>query len=124
MSFQRACALADLPAGQALAVSLAGTEVAVVRAGDEVFAIRDECSHQSVPLSDGEVEGCLIECFLHGSQFDLRTGRPTSLPAFEPVPVYPVRIDGDDVLVDVDNPIALTSTPDSATDEQTRREKT
>ena len=55
-------------------------------------------------LSDGEVEGCAIECWLHGSTFDLRTGKPTTLPATEPVPVYPVRVDGDDVLVDVQNP--------------------
>ena len=77
----------------------------MVRSGDEVFAIRDECSHANIPLSEGDVEGCLIECWLHGSTFDLRTGKPTTLPASEPVPVYPVRVDGDDVLVDVENPM-------------------
>ena len=80
-------------------------DVAVVRSGDEVFAIQDECSHANIQLSEGDVEGCLIECWLHGSTFDLRTGKPTTLPAFEPVPVYPVRVDGDDVLVDVENPM-------------------
>jgi 3-phenylpropionate/trans-cinnamate dioxygenase ferredoxin subunit len=50
------------------------------------------------------VEGNLIECWLHGSQFDMRTGKPTSLPATEPVAIYPVRVDGDDVLVDVQSP--------------------
>jgi 3-phenylpropionate/trans-cinnamate dioxygenase ferredoxin subunit len=84
-----------------LAVEVEGTEVALVRVGAEVFAIRDECSHASIALSEGDVEDCTLECWLHGSQFDLRTGQPLSLPATEPVAVYPVRIDDDDVLVDV-----------------------
>ena len=52
-----------------------------------------------MPLSEGEVDDSTVECWLHGSRFDLRTGKPTGLPATEPVPVYPVKIDGDDVLV-------------------------
>ena len=105
MAFARVCGVAELSPGTPLPVSVGETKVALVRDGDDYYAIHDECSHQSVPLSDGDVEGCFIECFLHGSRFDMRTGRPTSLPAFEPVPVYPVRIEGDDVLVDVDSPL-------------------
>jgi 3-phenylpropionate/trans-cinnamate dioxygenase ferredoxin subunit len=56
-------------------------------------------------LSEGDVEGCEIECWLHGSRFDLRTGKPSGPPATEPVPVYAVRVDGDDVLVDVTTPV-------------------
>jgi len=52
-------------------------------------------------LSEGEVEGCLLECWLHGSQFDLRTGKPVSLPAIDPVPVYPVKIEDGTVFVQV-----------------------
>jgi 3-phenylpropionate/trans-cinnamate dioxygenase ferredoxin subunit len=103
--FEEACALADVPVNGALGVVVGGVDVAVVRTDDEVFAIHDECSHANIQLSEGDVEGCLIECWLHGSTFDLRTGKPTTLPAFEPVPVYPVRVDGDDVLVDVENPM-------------------
>jgi 3-phenylpropionate/trans-cinnamate dioxygenase ferredoxin component len=66
-----------------------------------VFAIRDECSHAEVPLSEGDIEDGTVECWLHGSRFDLRSGKPTGLPATEAVPVYPVRIDGDDVFVAV-----------------------
>jgi 3-phenylpropionate/trans-cinnamate dioxygenase ferredoxin subunit len=55
-----------------------------------------------VPLSEGDVDGYTIECWLHGSCFDLRTGKPTSMPATVPVPVYPVKIEGDDVLVAID----------------------
>ena len=101
--FVRACALEDLADTEPLAVELEGEPVAIVRvsAGD-VYAIRDVCSHAEVPLSEGEVDGCTIECWLHGSRFDLRTGKPTGMPATEPVPVYPVKIEGDDVLVAID----------------------
>jgi 3-phenylpropionate/trans-cinnamate dioxygenase ferredoxin subunit len=97
--FQRACAVADVPEGTAFAVDVDGTPVAIVHSDGEFFAIYDVCSHAEVPLSEGDVEGCTVECWLHGSRFDLRTGRPTGLPATVPVPVYPVRIEGDDVLV-------------------------
>ena len=61
--------------------------------------MRDVCSHAEVPLSEGEIYDHTVECWLHGSCFDLRTGQPTGLPATEPVPVYPVKIEGDDVYV-------------------------
>ncbi len=100
----RACALSDLADGEALSVELAGLPepVAIVRTRGEVFAIQDVCSHAEVPLSEGEVDGCTIECWLHGSRFDLRSGKPTGMPATEPVPVYPVTIEGDDVLIAID----------------------
>jgi 3-phenylpropionate/trans-cinnamate dioxygenase ferredoxin subunit len=101
VTFQRACALGDLTDGTPLRVEVDGLAVAVVKHDDEVFAIEDECSHAAVPLSDGDVEDCTIECFLHGSRFDLRTGKPTGLPATEPVPVFPVQINGDDVLIEL-----------------------
>lgn len=110
MSAQLVCNVSDLSAGETLKVDLDaqdGTEieVAVVRDEDGQFhAISDICSHGAVSLSDGEVEGCLIECWLHGSQFDLRTGMPLQLPATRPVPVYTVSIEGEQVFVDVDAP--------------------
>ena len=100
--YVRACALADLTDNEALGVEVKGEPVAVVRTGGEVYAIRDVCSHAEVPLSEGEVYDHTIECWLHGSCFDLRTGEPTGLPATEPVPVYPVKIEGDDVLVAIE----------------------
>ncbi len=107
MSAQLACRVGDLEPEQALRVELDGAqgrvEVAVVRDAEGVFhAISDICSHGAVSLSAGEVDGCEIECYLHGSTFDLRTGAPTCLPATRPVPVYPVTVDGELVLVDVD----------------------
>ena len=96
-----ACAVADVADGTAKRVMLDGVPVAIVRSDGEVYAIHDVCSHANVALSEGEVEGQTIECWLHGSRFDLVTGRPTGLPATQPVAVYPVKIDGDSVLVAV-----------------------
>ena len=109
MSFERACALSELTDAEPLAVTVGGTEVAVISTEGEVFAIRDECSHASIPLSEGDIDHCHVECWLHGSRFDLRTGKPDVLPATESVPVYPVRIDGDDVLVELPPPGQLAS---------------
>jgi 3-phenylpropionate/trans-cinnamate dioxygenase ferredoxin component len=105
MTFVRACGIGDVADGDVIAVDVEGVDVAVVRAGDDFYAIDDECSHAAIPLSEGDVEGCEIECWLHGSRFDLRTGKPTGPPATEPVPIYPVKVDGDDVLVDVAAPL-------------------
>lgn len=101
MSFVEAAQLADVPEGGVLAVEIEGQEIALVRDGDDVYAIRDECSHASIPLSEGDVEGCEIECWLHGSRFDVRTGKPVNLPATEPVPTYPTQITGDVVMIDL-----------------------
>lgn len=113
MTAQLACTVADVPEGMSLRVELDSANgqevaVAVVHGEDgEFYAILDVCSHAEVTLSDGEVEGCFIECWLHGSQFDLRNGMPIQLPASRPVPVYPVSIEGDNIFVDVDAPKPL-----------------
>jgi 3-phenylpropionate/trans-cinnamate dioxygenase ferredoxin subunit len=103
--FLRACALADVPEDEAVGVTVGDQDVAVARHGDEVFAVEDMCSHAAVPLSEGEVSGdpggdCTVECWLHGSRFDLRTGKPTGLPATEPVATFPVEVRGGDIYID------------------------
>ena len=98
-TFVRVCAVAELPEEGAIGVEIGDLPVALVRAGGEVFALHDVCSHEEVPLSEGDVYDRTVECWLHGSCFDVRTGAPTGPPASEPVPVYPVKIDGDDVYV-------------------------
>jgi 3-phenylpropionate/trans-cinnamate dioxygenase ferredoxin subunit len=103
--YVRACGVDDVATGASLAVEVDGVDLAIVHNEDEWYAIRDECSHAAIALSEGDVEGCEIECWLHGSRFDLRTGKPTGLPATEPVAIYPVTVEGDDVMVDVHNPI-------------------
>ena len=102
----RVCTLDELPAVGAARAMLDGRIVSIVRAEDgSVHCIDDECTHGKVSLSEGEVSGCTIECWLHGSRFDLRTGEPLDLPATRPVPVYPVKIEGDEVFVDLANPL-------------------
>ena len=106
MTAVRACSLADLPEVGALQVDLGEKLVAVVRHEEgHLHAVDDTCSHAQVSLSEGEVEDCAVECWLHGSRFDLRTGRPMALPATEPIAVYPLYLNGQDVMVDVDHPI-------------------
>ena len=100
--FVRVAALSELEADTPTRVLVGDVPVSVVLAEGEVFAINDICSHANVSLSEGEVEDCYIECWLHGSSFDLRTGKPTGMPATEPVPVYPVKIEDDDVLVAIE----------------------
>ncbi len=107
MRFVKACATAELEVDTPLVLEVNGVPVAIVSTDDGLFAIYDECSHGRVLLSEGEVDDCTIECLAHGSRFDLRTGVPRELPATHPVPVYPVTIQGDDVLVDLDNPIQI-----------------
>ena len=102
---QRAAALDDIPPDGALAGEGDRGDVPRVRNHHEVFALHPEWSHASVALSEGEVEGCEIECWLHGSMFDLRTGKPTNLPATEPVDIYPVQVEDGAVYVDVHRPL-------------------
>ena len=106
MAFERACALDEIPSDQALAVTLGRYDLAIARDGEEVFAVEDTCSHAEVALSEGEVAtndgGCQIECWLHGSMFDLRTGKPTNLPATEPVATFSVDVRDGHVYVDTE----------------------
>ncbi len=109
MTFEWALALADISADEGTAVTIGDHDVVGARGGDgddtQVVALQDRCSHEEIPLSDGEVDGCEIECCLHGSMFDLRSGKPTNLPATEPVATFPVELrpneaGGTDVYVD------------------------
>ena len=98
----RVCSADEIAKGSVISADINGTAVAIVHADDdEFYAVHDECSHAAIALSEGEVDGCTLECWLHGSRFDLRTGAPTGLPATEPVPVYPVEIRDGDVYLDL-----------------------
>ena len=101
----RVCALAELRSGEARRFEVGGRAVAVVRIDDDVYAIGDTCSHADVSLSEGEVlaDEREIECWKHGSTFSLLDGEPQSLPAVRPVPVYRARLEGDEVLIEVDD---------------------
>ncbi len=107
MSFRTIAQVSEITDDLPLAADAGEFDVAIVRHEGQWYAIHDECSHANVPLSEGDVEDATIECYLHGSRFDLRTGAALGLPATQPVPIYPVRIVGDDIQVDVDSPIAF-----------------
>jgi 3-phenylpropionate/trans-cinnamate dioxygenase ferredoxin subunit len=101
--YVRVCSVDEVAKGAVIAADVDGTPVAMVHADDDRFyAIYDECSHERIALSEGEIDGCTLECWLHGSRFDLRTGQPTGLPATQPVPVYPVEVRGNDVYVSLE----------------------
>jgi len=100
----RVCETKDVPAGEARRFHLDGREIAVVNLGEEGFRALDAiCSHEKYYLDEGEVDVDFetIECPKHGSTFDLNTGNPRTLPATQPVDVFPVTTDGDDILIEV-----------------------
>lgn len=100
----RVCSVDDVKPGSAKRFDVDGARVAVVRIGDDWYAIGDTCSHEDYSLSEGEVweEECELECPKHGSTFSLVDGEPQTLPATKPVPVYTVRVEGDDVMVETE----------------------
>src|SRR6476469_1943036 len=100
MAFERVCAADEVPGDEALAVTVGDLDLAIARDGEEFFAVQNLCSHAEVALSEGEVADCQIECWLHGSRFALRTGKPTGLPATEPASVCPAEVRADGVYVD------------------------
>jgi 3-phenylpropionate/trans-cinnamate dioxygenase ferredoxin component len=98
---QRLCAVGDVQEALPVRFDVGAHRICLVRLGDDFYAIGDRCSHADFSLSEGEVSEAdrEIECWKHGSTFDLKTGEPQSLPAIKPVPVYETQVEGDDVLV-------------------------
>ena len=96
----RVCALDELTVGDPAQAEVGGRLVTLVRTDDgEVHCIDDTCTHANVSLAEGELDGCTLECWLHGSRFDLLTGEPSGPPATEPVAVHTVTIEEGDVYV-------------------------
>src|SRR3954449_6191710 len=98
------CPIADLGEGESRIVDVDGRKVGVFHcAGGEMFAIEDRCSHDDGPLAEGEFDAaaCTVECPRHGSLFDLASGRPRTLPAFQPVQTFPVGVEDDTITLEV-----------------------
>lgn len=108
MAFELACTPDDVLPDEALAVSIGDLEIAIARRGDTFYALQDLCSHAQVALSEGEVEvydgACSVECWLHGSRFNVVTGAPSGPPATDPVATFAVEVrttpDGPAIFVD------------------------
>lgn len=98
------CPVEELPPGTMKIVDAGGIAVGVYNCGGEYFAIEDRCSHDDGPLCEGDwdAERCVVVCPRHGANFELRTGRPLTLPAYEPVDAFPVSVVDGIVRVDVD----------------------
>jgi 3-phenylpropionate/trans-cinnamate dioxygenase ferredoxin component len=104
MALVKVCSVADVPSGEARRVTVGDRQIVVVNLGDEGFrAVDAVCSHAHYYLDEGEVDVDFgtIECPKHGSTFDLETGKPRTLPATLPVEVFPVKIEDDDVMIEV-----------------------
>ena len=99
----RVCSVDDVAAGTAARFDVDDHRLCVVNIEGAFYVIGDECSHEDYSLAEGDVweDEREIECPKHGSTFSLTTGEPQTLPATRPVAVYPVRVDGDDVMVEV-----------------------
>ena len=98
------CTVSELPTGERKLVEWEDLEIGVFNCRGEYFAIEDRCSHDDGPLAEGEFDAgtCTVECPRHGSLFDLRTGRPKTLPAYQPVETFPVRVEEDTVKLEVE----------------------
>lgn len=95
------CAVGDIPEGEAVRVENGAEPIAVFKVDGELYAIDDTCTHQDASLADGWLDGCTVECPLHASCFDLRTGKPTGPPAKVPVRTHEVIVREGQVFVAV-----------------------
>jgi len=97
----KVCGVDDVSPAQALRVVVDGVAIAVVKdSAGTIHAIGDTCTHGDISLSEGFVEDDTLECWAHGSKFELTTGKPLTLPAYEPVPVFSVSVIDGEVYVD------------------------
>jgi 3-phenylpropionate/trans-cinnamate dioxygenase ferredoxin subunit len=98
------CPLSDLPPGARKLVEWDDLEIGVFNCNGTLFAIEDRCSHDDGPLAEGEFDQtrCTVECPRHGSLFDLRTGRPLTLPAYTPVDTFGVLVEDDMIKLEVE----------------------
>ena len=103
MAAEKVCAASELVLNQAKKVVVGGIPVALVLdAAGDIHAIGDTCTHGDISLSEGFVEDDTLECWAHGSKFELTTGKPLTLPAYEPVAKYEVIIDNGDIFLEID----------------------
>jgi nitrite reductase/ring-hydroxylating ferredoxin subunit len=101
MPFERVASTSDVPPGEMMAVEVGDKTVVVANIDGEFVCFSNDCTHRQGPLSDGLLQGDVVECPFHGGQFNARTGEVVAAPPDEPLPTYKVQVDGDDVSVEV-----------------------
>ncbi len=99
LEFVSVAAVDELAEGQRMLFDIGGQSVVLFRISDSYFAIDNTCSHDLGPVANGELDGHEIECPRHGARFDVSSGKALTLPAVEDIASYPVRIDGDQILI-------------------------
>jgi len=92
----------EVAPGQKKQVDLDGLAVAIFNVNGQYYAIEDVCTHDGAPLAHGRFTGTTVACPRHGARFDVCTGKALTMPAVEPVDTYPVRVEGNDILVEVE----------------------
>lgn len=102
MAFVRAARISDISPGRIKVVEVGEEDVALCNVGGEIYAVTNVCTHDDGPLGEGYLLGDEIECPRHGARFNVRTGEVKSLPAIVPIPTLEVKIEGEDVWVDVE----------------------
>lgn len=102
MTFVHVAAVGDIKPGKAIRVEIGDESVAIFNLDGTFYAIGDICTHEEASLAEGDVFGNCVECPLHGAEFDIKTGEAKTLPAVTPVPTYTVKVEGDAVLVSID----------------------
>lgn len=103
MAFIQVAKVHDIPPGQVRAFEVGDEDVVLCNVGGQIYALANLCTHDDGPLGEGQLVGDEIECPRHGARFDVRTGAVRSLPAIVPIPTFEVRVEGEDVWVDVES---------------------
>jgi 3-phenylpropionate/trans-cinnamate dioxygenase ferredoxin subunit len=102
VAFVKAAKVSDIPPGRIRVVELEEEDVALCNVDGEIYAVANVCTHDGGPLGDGYLLGDEIECPRHGARFNVRTGEVKSLPAIMPIPTLEVKIEGDEIWIDVE----------------------
>jgi 3-phenylpropionate/trans-cinnamate dioxygenase ferredoxin subunit len=101
MTLKKAANVGDILPGRVQVVEVEGEEIALCNVGGEFFAVANLCTHDHGPLGEGQVMDHQVECPRHGARFDVRSGQVKALPAVQPIPTYEVKVEGDEVFVDL-----------------------
>tara|TARA_Y100000590_G_scaffold108514_1_gene123370 strand:+ start:17215 stop:17559 length:345 start_codon:yes stop_codon:yes gene_type:complete len=99
-NFVRIASVDDIQDGDMISAEIEDSKVVIAHVEGVLYAFDEECTHAGCGLSDGDLDGNIIQCPCHGAEFDIRTGEVTSPPAVEPLKTYQVRVEGDDILIE------------------------
>jgi 3-phenylpropionate/trans-cinnamate dioxygenase ferredoxin subunit len=102
VAYVKAGKVSDIPPGRVRVVELEEEDVALCNVDGEIYAVANVCTHDGGPLGDGYLLGDEIECPRHGARFDVRTGEVKTLPAIVPIPTFEVKIEGDEIWIEVE----------------------